>query len=130
MIRDTAHKELIRCVSEAPLTEDEALSWMILLHTHEIHLRTSALDSDLGAAGQSEIVLPPETQRGAAEIVAALWPDRTDGEHSSYTYSYEQYNTKTPYEVVDDIPKDRLGRVIRLKNILGSDDRVFAVVEG
>jgi hypothetical protein len=43
MTINTVHEELIRANLDAPMTEDDALLWMALLHTHEIHFRSPLL---------------------------------------------------------------------------------------
>ena len=39
-------------------------------------------------------LLPPTTQRLAADIVASLWPDREDIERTNYVYWYREYILK------------------------------------
>lgn len=126
MTEANAHQELLCSVLKRPLTEEDALLWMTLLHTHTIRLRPEALSRN-GALGASE-VLPPETQRGAAELIAALWPDRHD-ERAGYLYWYWQYNTKTPYEVLDDVPAELRPRLLQLRDLLAQEPRVIAVTE-
>src|SRR5216683_865871 len=114
MTKPTAKQELLRRLTNGRLTEDDALNWMILLHTHQIHLQPGTL-ADLSANGGSGEgpVLAAETQRGAAEVIASLWPDRAD-ERANYVYWYRQYNTRTPHEVLENVPQDRLTRVLEL----------------
>lgn len=122
----TARVELLRSVLDGPLTEDDALLWMVLFHTHLIHLRPGSLAGN-GMADPLE-VLPAETQRGAAEIIATLWPDRHD-ERAGYVYWYWQYNTRTPYEVLDAVPEELRPRLLKLRDLLTRDPRVVTVVE-
>lgn len=117
----TAHRELLRNVLQRPLTEEDALLWMVLLHTHAIHLSP-------GVLAEEAIVLSAETQRGVASIIADLWPDRAD-ERSNDAYWYRQYNTRTPYEVLEDVPRDLLSPILRLREILSRDPRVSAIIE-
>jgi hypothetical protein len=125
----TARAELLRGVLSGPLTEEDALLWMVLLHTHAIHLRPGVLSSQGDGEQAGEIaVLPAETQRGAASIIAALWPDRSD-ERANYAYWYFQYNTRTPYEVLDAVPEDQRTRLFQLRHLLAGDPRVTAIVE-
>jgi hypothetical protein len=129
MKKATAKEELLRRVIGGGLTEDDALSWMILLHTHQIRLEPGTLDGDQGAAHAGEPpALGAETQRGAAKVVAALWPDRND-RRADYAYWYSQYNTRTPYEVLSDVPQDRLARVLDFRRALAAEPQVAAVVE-
>ncbi len=124
------HKELLSDVTKGQLTEEDALSWMILLHTHEIHMHLGSLANGFNDESESTMkVLPAETQRSVAKIVAAVWPDRSDRVRCDYTYWYWLYNTQTPYEDLGDVPKDRLARVLKLRDALAQDPRVAAVVE-
>lgn len=128
MTKHTAKQELLRRVTQGRLTEDDALSWMVLLHTHQIQLQPGALENDspegMGAGG---LVLPAETQRGAAAVIASLWHNRED-ERAGYTYWYWQYNTRTPYEVLADVPQERLARVLELGEALAREPDVASVV--
>jgi hypothetical protein len=126
---ETAHEELLRSVLRGPLTEEDALLWMVLLHTHAIHLRPGTILEGCGNNGtDGPIVLPPETQRGVASVMAALWPNRSD-ERADYIYWYWQYNTRVPYEVLSDVPADLMPRLLKLRDLLAQDPRVAAVVE-
>jgi len=84
---------------------------------------------DGGVSNSETVILPADTQRQAATTIAALWPDRTDSERCDYSYWYWQFNTSTPYEVLSEVPRDQLERVLRLRDILAKDPRVIAVVE-
>jgi hypothetical protein len=111
------------------LTEEDALLWMVLLHTHAIHLRPGVLSSHRNGEQAEEIlVLPTQTQRAAASDIAALWPDRTD-ERANYLYWYYQYSTRTPYEVLGAVPDDQRTRLLQLRRLLASDPRVVAINE-
>jgi hypothetical protein len=98
---------------------------MVLLHTHAIHLR---LDAIAGANG-----LPSSfaalTQRGAAEVVANVWSELKpqQDQRSKYVYWYWQYNTQTPYEVLEDVPDAVLPRLVELRDALARDPRVARV---
>jgi hypothetical protein len=94
---------------------------MILLHTHAIQLRP-------GVLGEEPVLLPAETQRGVAATIAALWPNRTDA-RGSYEYWYWQYNTRTPYEVLEDVPEHLMPRLREFRQALAQDARVSAVLE-
>jgi hypothetical protein len=129
MTKQTARAELLRSVLPGPLTEEDALLWMVLLHTHTIHLRPGVLSNHSnGKQAEETVVLAAETQRGAASDIAALWPDRTD-ERSNYAYWYFQYNIRTPYEALDAVPEDQRIRLLELRSFLASDPRVAAIVE-
>jgi hypothetical protein len=121
------HLDLLESIVKAPLTEEDALLWMILLHTHQIHLRASPAANGSNIETQSEI-LCPLTHRGAAEVIARVWPDRAD-ERGKYTFWYRQYNTRTPYEDLSQVPREMMPRLFELRNLVARDPRVRAVVE-
>jgi hypothetical protein len=75
MNKSNAKEELLRNAIRGGLSEEDALLWMVLLHTHEIHLQPGTLE-DLN--GENVVVLSPDTQRGAAAVIAALWRKRSD----------------------------------------------------
>lgn len=126
MMSQTVPRELLGSVLKGRLTEDDALLWMVLLHTHAIHLRP-ILQSVNGVPGSGE-VLPAETQRGAAEVIAELWPDRHD-ERADPSYWYWQFNVRTPYELLNEVPRELRARLLQLRDLLAQDPRVAAVVE-
>lgn len=129
MTKETARVELLRSVLPGPLTEEDALLWMVLLHTHAIHLLPGVFFSSRNGERAEEVkVLPAETQRGAASDIAILWPDRTD-ERASYVYWLRHYNLRTPYEVLDAVPEDQRTRLFELRHLLAGDPRVAAVIE-
>ncbi len=128
MTKETAHAELLRSVLPGSLTEEDALLWMVILHTHAIHLHSGVLSSPRkGEQTEGITVLPAQTQRGAASVIAALWPDRTD-ERANSTFWYFQYTTRTPYEVLDSVPDDKRARLLELRHLLASDPRIAAIV--
>jgi hypothetical protein len=125
----TAHRELFRDVTPRNLTEEDALLWMVLLHTHQIHLRSDVL-ADGSAESQTgkTTVLPAVTQRVAADVIASLWPEQQD-ERSRYLYWYSLYNARVPYEVFSDVPPELRLRVSKFRDLIAQDPRVVAVVE-
>jgi hypothetical protein len=121
--------ELLRSVLSGPLMEEDALLWMVLLHTHALHLHPGVLSShNHGEKPEEILVLPAQTRRVAASDIAALWPDRTD-ERANYLYWYHQYSTQTPYEALDEVPEDQRTRLLQLRRLLASDPRVVAINE-
>jgi len=120
---ENVHQQLLHDATRGrKLTDDEVLLWMILLHTHDIHLREPFL---FDAPGVQE--LGAVTQRQAATVVAALWPNRSD-ERSHYAFWYRAYQT-APYESIGDVPLNVRSRLSELRDILGRDPRVAAIVE-
>ena len=133
---DTAHEELVRTAANGRLTEEDALVWMVLLHTHEMHLQTDAVcDSWRSHTADGHAILAAHTQRGVAAVIASLWKVMkgkrgrpSDDQRSDYAYWYGQYNTRVPYEVIDSVPADLLHRLQELRDLLARDPRVIAVV--
>jgi hypothetical protein len=74
MNKSNAREELWRDAIPDGLSEEDALLWMALLHTHEIHLRSGTLEG-LNGGG---VVLPADTRRGVAAVIAASWRKRSD----------------------------------------------------
>jgi hypothetical protein len=126
LTRENAHATLLRDLLGERIAEDDALLWMVLLHTHEIHMRPDAL-AEAWPNGQVA-VLPAETQRGVASIIASLWPDRDDP-RAQYVYWYILFNTRTPYETLDAVPDELKRHLLQLRDSLAADPRVIAVVE-
>lgn len=122
MTTDDAHAILAGEALARPLTEDDTLALMILLHTHRILFRAPILEDRPGVMGMDAI-----TQRDVADVAARLWPDRADTAPTDYRHWYWLFNTHTPYEVVEDIPRDWARRVERLRSRLERHPQVAAV---
>jgi hypothetical protein len=102
--------------------EEDALALMVLLHTHRIRLRAPMLDD------RPDVVeLAAITQRHVAEVLAAAWPDRADAQRTNRTYWYYEFNAKTPYEVIEDIPPDWMVRVQRLREVVAGNPVVSSL---
>ncbi|TMQ35476.1 MAG: hypothetical protein E6K70_02000 [Planctomycetota bacterium] len=106
---------------QAPMRDEDALLWMVLLHNYAIQFRPGTIDEDWAK-------VPALTQRHAATVLAALWPDR-DENRASYEYWYFKYGSKTPYEVIESVPKDMMPRLLELRDKLSKDPRVAAIIE-
>jgi hypothetical protein len=91
-------------------SEDDALALMIILHTHQIRLREPILQDRPGVVDLAAI-----TQRHAAEVMATIWPDRSDKLRTYPDYWYSTFNTRTPYEVVEDVLLDWMIRLQRVR---------------
>jgi hypothetical protein len=124
MNKANAKEELLRNAICGGLSEEDALLWMALLHTHEIHLQPGTLE-DLN--GENVVVLSPDTQRGAAAVIAALWRKRSDPVRTDYGYWYHEYGMRTPYELFEDAPPLRQERMGQFRQALERDERVVAV---
>lgn len=98
MTLDEMHKALAQAGLGPGPTDDDALAVMLLLHTHHLHLGGSGLSDRPGVQDLAALA-----QRHAAEVVAAVWPDRQDATRTTPQHWYYQFNTRTPFEVVDDI---------------------------
>lgn len=94
-------------------TEEDALAFMILMHTHFIELEAMPFDDAPGVSNIHAL-----TQRSAAEVLAKIWHDRTDLERTVYMYWYFKYTTEAPFEVVEDVSEDWKWRLERLLSVL------------
>jgi hypothetical protein len=126
MTINTIHSELLQSVlGRRALTEDDALLWMVLFHTHEIHLQSGVLSR----GGRPVPRLAPLTQRSAASVIAKVWRNRKDPERTTYVYWYWEFNRRGPYEVLSNVPEELLPRLEELRNTLTREPRVVAVIE-
>lgn len=94
-------------------TEDDGLAMMLVLHTHRL-LLAAAQVSDRPGMQEIEAL----TQRAAAEVIASAWPDRSNKTWTKHAEWYWAFNTRTPYEVVEDIRAPWVERVGRARNAL------------
>ena len=124
MTKWTVREELLRNAIRDALSEEDALLWMALLHTHEIHLRPGILE-DLNVG--SVAILPPDTRRGVAAVIAALWRKRSDPVRTNYLYWYNQYGQRTPYELFESAPAAHQERIRQFREALLADDRVVDI---
>jgi hypothetical protein len=134
LTKETAHENLLRDAIHGRFTEAEAQLWMILLHTHAIHLRAGSVEDGNHAPLHGSIILPAQTQRGAAQVIASLWREKSkrkkpggEDERQNYVYWYHQYNLKTPYEVASDIPEALTSRLSDFRGQLAQDPRILAI---
>jgi hypothetical protein len=102
--------------------EEEFLLWMLLLHTHEIHLRTACIEDAPGL-----LIIKPATQRAAADAVAEMWGDRRDSERTSYRYWYRMYQLKSPGQAKKELKQPVVQKLQRLKEKLESHPLVKSV---
>jgi hypothetical protein len=131
----TAHSELLQSATGGRLTEQDALLWMVLLHTHQIHIVPEAVEVRWSKHEQrGMVVLAPHTQRGVACAIASIWAklkqkrNKSQDERCHYIYWYWQYNTRVPYEISEDIPEQLRPRLEELRAMLTQDPRVLAVI--
>ena len=88
----------------------------ILLHTHHVWLSKPVLQDRPKVTDLAAI-----TRRHAAEVVAAIWPDRSDKWRTDREYWYDMFIARTPYEVVEDVPEDWMVRLRLLRERLIHD---------
>ena len=93
--------------------DEQALSVMLLLHTYHFQLGGPVLSDRPGIKEVSAIA-----QRHAAEVIAAVWPDRRDEARTSAQHWYYQFNARTPFEVADDIEPPWDERLARVKEVV------------
>ena len=130
MTNESVRADLMRDVLGLKLrriTDTQAQAWMILFHLYEVHLRPGVRLDGVDPT-VDPVVLAAESQRGAASTIASVWPDRNDRERTSYVHWYWEFNTKTPYESVCDLPPEWLGRVELARAALKSHPLVADVV--
>jgi hypothetical protein len=61
-------------------------------------------------------------------MIAALWPDRAS-QQAEYTFWYREYQLKTPYEDISEVPSHHLARLFQLREALLQDPWIASVVE-
>jgi len=86
------------------------------LHTHHVWLSKPVLQDRPKVTDLAAI-----TRRHAAEVVAAIWPDRSDKWRTDREYWYDMFIARTPYEVVEDVPEDWMVRLRLLRERLIHD---------
>ena len=104
------HAALAKDVLGSQPSDDDALTLMILLHTHHIWLPRPVFSDRPGVADVAAI-----TRWHAAELVASAWPDRSSSLRADADYWHEEFSARTPYEVVEDIPAPWIERVEKLR---------------
>jgi hypothetical protein len=132
----SAHKDLVASALDGPLVEEDALAWMVLLHTHVIRLRAEAVEAKWrGDQEAGTVILEPDTQRGVAAVVAKLWKQTHPGaprlpkaDRANYVYWYWEFNTKVPYECWEDVPEELKPKLIELRDRLARNPHVVAVI--
>lgn len=125
MNSQNVHAELGRFLIESSKSEADMLALMLLLHTHRIRFLRPVLE-DRPAVEEIAAI----TRRHAAETAAVIWIDKADKDRSAPSYWYSQFKSKTPYEVVEDIPEDWMKEVKRVRlKLLGHPDVAAVEIE-
>jgi len=75
--------------------EEELLFWMLLIHTHKIHLRAAVIEDFPG-----KLVVPSATQRYAADVLSDLWPEPDQRRSANYWYRRFQTQFGDPKKAV------------------------------
>ncbi len=102
MTSDVLLVDLARTALGQQPSDDDALALMLLLHTHRLRFKGAQLDDRPGVSELDAL-----TQRDSASIVAAAWPNREEPPRTrtNYAWWYRQFNLRTPYELVEEIPE-------------------------
>lgn len=107
------HIYLAKDLFHQPLTQEEGLCLMLILHACKIRLSDQAKVAG-GAKGFAEI-----TSRDAAEVVASLFSSGPES-HLGYWYELLWGGDRTPYSIIDNPPDQLLPTLRKIKNILES----------
>ena len=119
------HACIVRDVVGPDADEDCYLALMLPFHTHRIQLSPAVKLRDVDT-GDSETgaTIVPLTRSHAAEIMASCALPYRSAEKW-----HAVYNSRTPYEVLDEVPASLKSRVFELRDLILKDSRVVAVVE-
>jgi len=123
MTVETVHEELIRASLDAPMTPDDALLWMALLHTHRIDFQQPVLSDRPSVTSLAAI-----TERHAAEVMAALWQDRKSSERATSTFWWNEYRSKAGFQVLEDLPPESLPRLHEHRDRLATDPLIAVII--
>lgn len=122
MTLDELHNELARTVLGPSPCDEDGLALVIVLHTHSMRLSRPCLSDMPGAT-----TIRALTQRHACEVVASAWPDRADRQKTNSAVWYWDFNTRTPFEVVEDIEPSWRERVDRTRSVVLRHPEIAAV---
>jgi hypothetical protein len=98
MTLEEMHRALAQVGLGPQPADDDGLAVMLFLHTHHLQLGAASLSDRPGVRDLAALA-----QRHAAEVVAAAWPSRQDSLRMSPQHWYYEFNTRTPFEVVEDM---------------------------
>ena len=82
---------LIKESGELFRSEGDLLLWMLLLLTHQIHLKEAVIEEFPG-----RLVMPAITQRYATEVLSACWPQQEGGPSAPSLYRRFQLDVGNP----------------------------------
>jgi hypothetical protein len=101
---------------------------MVALHTQDIVLDDRCELTDLKASSDgAPRKLHAVTRRHAAEIVAAATGNESNREMIDYWYG--RYSSRSPYEVIEDVPQPLLGHVLQVVTAMKESPIVRDIVE-
>ncbi len=127
MTRNEVYVNIARNVlTHLPPAEESVLACMITLHTHDIILADSCNPTDMTSVGERR-KLSAVTRRHAAEIVAAATGNATD--QPTIDYWYARYSSRTPYEVVEDLPQALMSQVLGTVTAMKTSPLVQDIIE-
>lgn len=101
--------------------EEELLHWMLLIHTHEIHLKEAVIEDSPG-----RLMLPGATQRYAADIISSIWPEQDERRSGNYWYRRFQLQFGDTKNAV----LARRAQLDKLITRLQRNEQVARIVEG
>jgi hypothetical protein len=106
------HVKMVKDMLQTPVTDEEALAIMGLLHLCPIEV----LAGTLSDAPDVKLV-EPITQRHAAQCLASLWRDTT-AERSQPSFWYNLWHENKMPETVEELPAAYLQKLEHMAKIL------------
>ncbi len=106
------HVTMVKDMLQTPVTDDEALAIMGLLHLCPIEVTAGTLSD-----APDVRLLEPITQRHAAQCLASLWGDTT-AERSLPSFWYNLWNENKMPETVEELPAAYLHKLEHMAKIL------------
>jgi hypothetical protein len=89
MTVDDFHQALARDMLGSQPSDDDALTLMILLHTHHVWLPRPLFSDRPGVVDLAAI-----TRWHAAELVASAWPDRSNSLRADADYWHQEFSAR------------------------------------
>jgi hypothetical protein len=111
-----------------PASDDSVLACMAVLRLNDIVLDDTSDLSDMGTLPEgTQRRLSAVTRRQAAEIVAAAMGNDRDPRIIDHWYA--QYSSRTPYEVIEEVPESFLKQVLAARGFMKESPIVRDVIE-
>jgi hypothetical protein len=122
------YRQILRDVIHDDTALEDALLYIVVLHTHSITLRPGVTVEDGPPnAGGHGIVLAPLTRNHLAELVSSLWESRDQRANPGFWYS--AYCRLTPYELFEDLPDSMRDSATAAKRTIETHDLVEKLVQ-